>query len=114
MTSQENKEDRRQVAALLKGAGFSLSDLSYVTLDQAIKTLERIRDDFPNKTLELRYEHESYSDYKFFHVYEHRPETDEEMARRQVLEAQQVQRQEERERAELNRLIKKFGPASGK
>lgn len=110
MATRKKKEDRRQVTALLPGVWLSDSDFSYVTVDDAIKSLERIRDEHPGKTLELRYESEPYSDDKSFSVYERRPETDEEMATRQAREDRQKKDMEARERAELERLQKKFGP----
>lgn len=110
MAVRKKKEDRQEVSELVRGAGFSTSDLDYVSLDDAIETLQRIRDAHPGKKLQVRHEHEPYSDYKTFNIYEKRLETDAEMASRQATEAQRRQAQEERERADFERLQKKFGP----
>lgn len=110
MAARKRKEDRQEVVEQLPGVGFSTSELDYQSVDDAIETLQRIRDAHPGKQLQIRYEFESYSDYKTFNVYEKRLETDAEMALRQAKEAQQRLAQEERERAELERLQKKFGP----
>lgn len=110
MAARKKKEARQEVSELVPGAGFSTSDLDYVSLDDAIETLQRIRDDYTGKKLQVRHEYEPYSDYKRFNIYEKRLETDAEMASRQAKEAQHRLAQEDRERAELERLQKKFGP----
>lgn len=110
MAKRKKKEDRREVSELIPGAGFSESEFDYNSVDEAIEKLQRLRDAYPGKKLQIRHEHEPYSDYKTFNIYEKRLETDAEMALRQAKEAQHRQAQEERERAELERLQKKFGP----
>jgi len=83
-------------------------DFEYDTLDKAIANLQRHREDYGGAArIEERY-HE-YSDGKYLAIMVYEPETDKEMTTRIAREEQFAARQEEHERKEYERLLKKFG-----
>lgn len=92
----------------IPGESMSLREFDYETLDSAIERLQRIRDNNPGKTMTLRVEQESYSDYEYWQLFETRRETDAERDARLAEENAQRRQQEARERAELERLQAKF------
>lgn len=103
------KEDRQEVSVKLPGESFGVRSFDCEDLDSVIAQLQAIRDAHKGKKLRLSLTQEAYSDYEIYEVYERRPETDEEMAARHALLAQQQAANEARERQEFKRLEKKFG-----
>lgn len=78
------------------------------TIGDAIARLEALRAQFPDKNLILSWEQVQWEDYSELHVYEYRPETDEERAAREAEDNRQAEHIKERELAQLEALKKKY------
>lgn len=76
--------------------------------DEIIELMERLKTDFPGKSLQLNWEQDRFDDSYSFNLYEVRKETPEEAALRVEKEKEQQRHHEARERAEYERLAKKF------
>lgn len=80
------------------------------TPDEVIQKMEAMKADYPGRVLKLEYEQHRYDDYYAFYLYEERLETDEERDSRVALAKEQRAIREDRERAEYERLAKRFAP----
>lgn len=82
-------------------------DISYSTLESALEEIKRHINDYGAdatiETYELPYE-----DHEYLGIFKYVDETDEEMTRRIALEERYAEEKEKRDRAEFERLSKKF------
>lgn len=109
MAKATKKEARRQVEVEIPHRSLSLKEFDYLTVDEAIERLQRVKEDNPGKTVVLRVQGVAYEDYEEYALYERRLETDEEMAARQARERQLAADQEARDRAQYEALSRRFG-----
>lgn len=77
---------------------------------EVAKKFNQLAEDYAGRKLELSWEDDRYDDTRSLYLYELRLETDEERDLRLGKETVQQQAQNERERAEYERLAKKFAP----
>ena len=78
------------------------------SVDTIIAALEKLKASHPGKALHLEWEQIRYDDSYAFHLYENRLETPEEVAKRMEQDAARKSHQEARDRAEFERLSKKY------
>lgn len=93
----------------IDGVRFDPSDLDYSTVAKVIDMFTDIQKRFAGKNLILKETTRMYDDGFYWQLYERREETEEEMNKRLSIHADAIARQEARERAEFERLSKKFG-----
>lgn len=93
----------------IDGVCFDPSELDYSTVARVIEMFTDIQKRFADKNLILKETQRMYEDGFYWQLYERREETEEEMNRRLSMHADAIAKQEERERAEFERLSKKFG-----
>lgn len=82
-------------------------DIKYSTLGSALETIQRLVEKYGEKADIDTYSY-AYSDTEYLYVYAEREETDEEMQRRILQEERWEKRREEQEKADFERLKKKF------
>lgn len=85
-------------------------DIEYGTIGSAIEELQRLAVNF-GEDARIDWYEPPYTDNRYLYVYAKRPETDEEMQSRILQEERWEKMQETRDRAEFDRLQKKFGNA---
>jgi len=85
-------------------------DFEYATLDEAIAKLQCHREDYGGDA-RIEEHPRTYSDGTYLAIMVKEPETDLEMTKRIAQEEYYAAQQEERDRPDFERLLKKFGKA---
>lgn len=62
MAKTKTKSDRRQVDVVIPHRSLSLKEFDYLTVDEAIERLQRVKEDNPGKTVVLRVRGVAYED----------------------------------------------------
>lgn len=95
----------------MKGFGYPITIDGYQldgTIDHAIERLQKLKEEYPDKNLELSWEQEKYEDSYSFHLYEIRPETEKERKVREDAEKARQDRLRAKELEQLEALKKKY------
>lgn len=83
-------------------------DLEYLSLEQAVEKLMKLKDQYEGIKNTLEYGTEMYSDNKYLYICAERYETDQEMNKRLSQEEESRKWKEEHDRKEFERLKKKY------